>query len=789
MSSWSSTTLMPVKNSAANEEGGEGGASHWNAIIAEADSRDRLEARVVWHGVLEKNSGNMLQGFHERHFLLTSHELTYWKKNEKAGKRNSSPPPDAGHDHDALNLEAVLLQAHAEQRDTLGRLSETPARASFSEASDALHKDGYTLKGTILFESIRGCNKNERDLELETMERSYELRGPTPEAADFFQAGLSEAAVERARVLSKAARRLEREKAELEREKASELAAMAAEVESRGREASAARLAREQTEVELESLKHDLASMAKKEAAERVEMEARVNEANKAMEDAIAHAAEVEALALESEKRAELHRAELFSALNAQLKAVIARQNVNAALLESIDSKMSELTNALNKLMRVTTFLAEGETEYPTLVMITPARQKGGEVSLSERLASAFSVDAWMSDEVHVYFLDALDYRPLDPPLVLKDAKPWVRKAAPALLVTFYVLKLAVAAGKIITGLPIPLDGLDDTINSVTDALDMNHVKKSTGLDVEGLAKQPKLGGKMRELVAKAVEEPSAEDEGSQKQQKEAQDELQPLAGLSYRLIAEEAAKQRILQRLPAKRCIDGDGTVAWVHEENVERWRQRSGVGAVEMTPSASKYEKYLAREAELQSKLDSQILVSSELVREKTSLEARVAKITSNKQQLEQTLEAELVHEAELEHDLKVHGQHEAKHLYSHVQENETLRRQVMSLKKQLLALTEAQSDHNDITRRLSREVATLRASLFETTAQISPTDLVGKHVHVEDLGAGTVSAFKKVKLSVLYDSMHTIGLDAGGEVDVLLLRKKFGYSNGGRRFALLG
>ena len=40
-----------------------------------------------------------------------------------------------------------------------------------------------------------------------------------------------------------------------------------------------------------------------------------------------------------------------------------------------------------------------------------------------------------MTDEVHVYFLDALDYRPLDPPLVLRDAKPWVQKAAPALLV------------------------------------------------------------------------------------------------------------------------------------------------------------------------------------------------------------------------------------------------------------------------------------------------------------------------------------------------------------------
>ena len=132
----------------------------------------------------------------------------------------------------------------------------------------------------------------------------------------------------------------------------------------------------------------------------------------------------------------------------------------------------------------------------------------------------AFSADAWLSDEVHVYFLDALDYRPLDPPLVLKDAKPWVRKAAPALLVTFYILKLAVAAGKVITGLPLPVDGLDDTIGSVTDALDMDHLKKSTGVDVEGLAKQPKLGGKMRQLVAKAVEEPSIEEEGSQKAQK-----------------------------------------------------------------------------------------------------------------------------------------------------------------------------------------------------------------------------------------------------------------------------
>ena len=101
------------------------------------------------------------------------------------------------------------------------------------------------------------------------------------------------------------------------------------------------------------------------------------------------------------------------------------------ALLESIDSKMSELTNALNKLMRVTTFLAEGETEYPTLVMITPAQHDEADPSLSKRLARAFSADAWLSDEVHVYFLDALDYRPLDPPLVLKDAKPWVRKAAP----------------------------------------------------------------------------------------------------------------------------------------------------------------------------------------------------------------------------------------------------------------------------------------------------------------------------------------------------------------------
>ena len=81
--------------------------------------------------------------------------------------------------------------------------------------------------------------------------------------------------------------------------------------------------------------------------------------------------------------------------------------------------KMSQLTSALNKLMRVTTFLAEGETDYPSLVLITPA-PKQQETSLTSRITAAFSADAWLSDEVHVYFLDALDYRPLDPPLILK---------------------------------------------------------------------------------------------------------------------------------------------------------------------------------------------------------------------------------------------------------------------------------------------------------------------------------------------------------------------------------
>jgi len=737
----------PPKHPKAAAADGDGDSSTWHAVIAEADNRDRLAARVVWHGVLEKEKGNMLHGFHNRLFLLTSHELTYWKL---GGQAHSETP---------MNLEAVLLQAEGSSRDSMGRKSETPNRATFSQASEALHKDGYSLKGTILFESIKGCDKHDRDLELETLERTYKLRGETPELAGEFTVGLQDAAVERGRILIRQKRKIEKERADLEQEKAEELGALAEEVEAKERDATEARLAREQKELELESLKHEMATMAEKDAAELATKEAQLAEARRAMQEALARAAEVEALALEAQKRASVHRAELFGALNAQLEAVLQKQSANSALLESIDSKMSELTNALNKLMRVTTFLAEGETEYPTLVMITPAHHDEPEPSLTKRLARAFSADAWLTDEVHVYFLDALDYRPLDPPLVLKDAKPWVRKAAPALLVTFYVLKMAVAAGKVITGLPIPMEGLDDTIANVTDVLDMDHLKKSTGVDVEDMAKQPKLGGKMRQLVATAVEEPSNEEEGSQKAQKEAQDELQPLAGLSYRLIAEEAAKQRILQRLPAKRCIDGDGTVAWVHEENVERWRQRSGVGAVEMTPAASKYEKYMAREEELEEKLQSQIVVSADLVREKTTLETKLAKVTSNKDHLEQTLEAEKVYEAQLANDLKLHNQHEAQHLFSHVQENEALRREIGELKRQLLSLTEAESDHEEMSRRLSREVAVLRASLFEATAQIPPTDLVGKHMHVEDLGAGTVVKFKKVTLSFLYDSMHTI------------------------------
>ena len=74
----------------------------------------------------------------------------------------------------------------------------------------------------------------------------------------------------------------------------------------------------------------------------------------------------------------------------------------------------------------------------------------------------------------------------------------------------------------------------------------------------------PKLGSRMRQLVATAVEEAGDEEQGGQKAQKDAQDELQPLAGLAYRLIAEEAARQRILQRLPAKRCIGEPGSRGW---------------------------------------------------------------------------------------------------------------------------------------------------------------------------------------------------------------------------------
>ena len=59
-------------------------------------------------------------------------------------------------------------------------------------------------------------------------------------------------------------------------------------------------------------------------------MEAQLAEAKRKMQEAIARAAEIEALALEAEKRAEAHRAELFGTLNAQLEAVLKKQSANA---------------------------------------------------------------------------------------------------------------------------------------------------------------------------------------------------------------------------------------------------------------------------------------------------------------------------------------------------------------------------------------------------------------------------------------------------------------------------
>mmetsp|Transcript_91859 Transcript_91859/g.262687 ORF Transcript_91859/g.262687 Transcript_91859/m.262687 type:complete len:806 (-) Transcript_91859:621-3038(-) len=540
-----------------------------------------------------------------------------------------------------------------------------PAVDSFEAVDARLRSDGLSQMGLIGVKDISAILvKSDLELLLETTELPVPLKTDDPATLRTFRMGLTRALKQHASELADESARLILLKAELETRHKDEIeryqaAATASKGEAQRAEDEAARLSAEvkrlkrlleaQPSVGMSTsapasgasihllgedagrdgerkLAHDegvyysksatplFDKMGVEEAGLVGQLRAELVEMRKALDLANGRAAECARRAELAERQCRELQTRLFGALDAKIqeildaeRKVLEVEETNAAKLSSLDDKLTHIYNTVTSVMRVATFLAEGETACPTLILVVPAPAKDTtHLSLRQRITNTFdgvSGLKFMNDEYHLHFLDAYDYRPLEPPLVLRDAKSWVKKVAAPLLLTLYIVKIAASLGKALSGLPLPLGSLEGVIDQVTEVLD--------GLD-EGAEKASKsmqptsLGRDMRELVSASVDD--ANDEGSERRthshssataadvhragyasshlsQKSAQDSLAPITGSAYRLIASEAEKQGVLEKLPAKRVIDANGTVAWVHMDNVEAWRAQSTTGATVIT------------------------------------------------------------------------------------------------------------------------------------------------------------------------------------------------------------
>ncbi|KAL3905956.1 MAG: hypothetical protein SGPRY_010727 [Prymnesium sp.] len=206
-------------------------------------------------------------------------------------------------------------------------------------------------------------------------------------------------------------------------------------------------------------------------------------------------------------------------------------------------------------------------------------------------------VNHWVSNEVEIYFLCAYRLEPVHPPIkidVLEDnVKQALRVMAPA-------IKFSLHAIKILLTLPIdlaPLDGFlrerfdfgTDNMESLKQQLDQT-VQAATGdTDADSL-------DTLNEVI-KAIEA----DDLDANQCKEIE-KTKELSGPAFRAVATLAEEQGVISQLPMKKMMAIDGTVAWVHVQNAEKWA-RSGRFWTEVsingTPS-NKNRKALATQHE---------------------------------------------------------------------------------------------------------------------------------------------------------------------------------------------
>lgn len=226
--------------------------------------------------------------------------------------------------------------------------------------------------------------------------------------------------------------------------------------------------------------------------------------------------------------------------------------------------------------LKAITFLAQGETDCPQLIVLTPAK----------KTKVRFDPRSWMSKEMELNFLCASSLEPIEPSVKINLLKDEVKavwcKVAPALKFSMQAIKMILAFPHIDLG---PLDSfLSERFNfdmtAVTDQVQsMTEKVESMEVGIHKLV-QAAMGDENADSLGTLDEVIKAlEPEDLDAAQRDKIQEIQQLSGPAFKAITELAREQKVQLKLPMKKMMALDGTVAWVHEKHAEKWAQSGRV------------------------------------------------------------------------------------------------------------------------------------------------------------------------------------------------------------------
>ena len=246
-------------------------------------------------------------------------------------------------------------------------------------------------------------------------------------------------------------------------------------------------------------------------------------------------------------------------------------------LLSKMDAIHTEVKTLGHHLSGQLDFLIQGDTECPWLFVLWPQEPT---------LQSRWDPRNLLNSTQELRFLCAHNGRPVEPPLLIKEPKEWVKKAGPAVRFGLQAVKLGLLVGRVTTGLKVdefllsPVsDGLD-RLADFKDKLDsMLHVIRDEEKD------DPQASDALDELEKKIDGAMAEEADAAGLQQ--AAEKAKRLAGPAFRALANLVMEQKYLEQLPMRK-VSARGEVAWVHLDNVDAWLQARG-GEGQPLPASS--------------------------------------------------------------------------------------------------------------------------------------------------------------------------------------------------------